>query len=358
MKKYLFIVPSFASGGAERAVVNLSSQLARIGQDVTVIIYFSMPNEYEVDSKVKVINLSGGNEEKYNSLSYWGKIKMLRHILKSENPDFIFPFLPQVTIHSALAGFDMRDKIIHTIRNNPAVTPPSKVKRMLCNTIVCRSWKTIVQNEKQRAFYPAKYQQKMHVLFNPVSSELLQVKREYRKEIKSVIGVGRLDEQKNFGMLIRAMKQLHNKYPNLSARIYGEGQEREALQKLIEELGLQDVIFLMGRSNDMKSVYGTADLFVLPSNYEGMPNTLIEAMASGLPCIATDCETGPSDLIENEENGLLIPVKNKDALIEAMDYMVSNLDTAMILGEKARKTIHEKCTVEAIVSELQRICEE
>lgn len=357
MKKYMFVVPSFASGGAERAVANLSSELAAQGEDVTVVIYFKMPDEYYVDSRVKVINLSGGNMEKYDSLSYLKKIRMLRHIMKEQNPDFILPFLPQVTIHTTLAGFDMHNRIIHTVRNNPALEPENKVKRNLCNLIVKRSWKTIVQNEKQRSFFSEKYRNKLFILFNPVSEELLNTTPVDNLDIKTVIGVGRLGNQKNFPLLINAFNNVAKKLPGIQLKIFGEGEEHEKLQNLICSLKAEDKITLMGRNGNMKSVYESASLFVLSSNYEGMPNTLIEAMAVGLPCISTDCETGPSDLIDNEISGLLIPVGDQTALENAIYKVLENPETAKNFGENAKKKIREVCSVSSIVNSLKQICE-
>lgn len=353
----MFIVPSFSSGGAERAVANLSSQLAINGEDVTVVIYFRMPNEYKVNSSVKVINLSGRDEVSYNSISYPKKIWMLRNILKEQNPDYILPFLPQVTIHATLAGFDMWNKIIHTIRNNPAVTPPNKIKRYLCNKIICKSWKTIVQNEKQKEYYPQKYHKKMHVLFNPVSDEMLKCNKEYKQQIKTIIAVGRLEKQKNFEMLINAMRKLLNVHNEVQLKIYGEGELHESLQKLIYEYNLQNSVLLMGRSNDILTAYQDADMFVLSSKYEGMPNTLIEAMAVGLPCISTDCETGPADLIETDRNGILIPVGEEDFLVAAMSQMIEKPIKAIELGKNAKNSIRMKCGIESITSQLIKICE-
>ena len=357
MKSYLFIVPSFSSGGAERAVANFSSQLAADGYDVTVVIYFRMKDEYPVDSRVNVINLSGGGEETYNRIPYLQKIKRLRRILKEKKADYILPFLPQTTIHAALAGFDMHGKIIHTIRNNPAVSPANRIKRILCNQIICRSWKTIVQSEKQRAFFPKKYWNKMYILFNPVSGELLSASKNYQKTIGTIIAVGRLEKQKNFRMLIQAMEKVLLIHPNVQLKIYGEGSCRAELQQLINSSGLHEHVALMGRSNHLMEVYQEADLFVMSSDYEGMPNTLIEAMAIGLPCISTDCDTGPSDLITSCVDGLLVPVDRKQAMSDAMIWMIEHPDEAIQMGQKAKESIREKCGIETIAQRLRDICE-
>lgn len=357
MKKYMFIVPSFSSGGAERAVSNLSSQMAIDGYDVTVVIYFSMPDEYKVDKKVKIINLSGGDETSYNKIPYLKKVLMLRKIINREDPDYILPFLPQVTIHATIAACDKKNRLIHTVRNNPAVTPPGKIKRSICNYIVCHSAKAIVQNKKQRSFFPIKFQKNMFVLFNPVSQELIELHRAYSDNPTNILAVGRLEEQKNFQMLIMAIKQISADFPNLNVNIYGEGSERDKLLDLIRKLELDNIVHLRGRSLDMKKVYSEADIFVLSSNYEGMPNTLIEAMATGLPCISTNCETGPSDLIESEKNGILIPVDDKVACAKAISKLLADSSYARLIGQNAKKTVIEKCSISVITKKLREICE-
>ena len=356
MEKYLFITPSLACGGAERAVANLSSELAAQGEDVTVLHYFTMPNEYPLDSRVKRINLSGGTEEVYNTLGYVQKIRMLRKLLRQQAPDYIFPFLPQVTIHAAIAGFDMRKRIIHTVRNNPALTPENPVKRFLCNQIICHSWKTLAQNESQRSFYPRRCQNKIYVLFNPVAQEMLEAGKISHEGGPRLIGVGRLNSQKNFPMLIRAMVPLLREHPEASLEIYGEGELRDSLREQIQTLGLSDSVRLMGRSSNMKAVYESADLFVLSSDFEGMPNTLIEAMAVGLPCISTDCETGPRDLITDGEDGILVPVGGEEALTEAVMQLLGDPERRERMGKRAKEKIRSLCAAEAIVRRLTEIC--
>ena len=358
MSKFLFVVPSFASGGAERAVTNLASELVRQGENVTVVKYFNMEQEYMVDERVHVINLSGGNMDVYENIGYLKKIRMLREILKAQNPDYILPFLPQVTLHTALAGFDMGKKIIHTVRNNPVVMPPNKMLRFVCNAIIRFSWKTIVQNETQKVYYPKKIHNKIYVLFNAVSAELLHIERRKIDSTYTIIAVGRLEPQKNFSMLLRGMKIVHEKHPDVILRIYGEGSLHEQLQTEIVDIGLSGIAQLMGRTNDMKSVYTSADMFVLSSDFEGMPNTLIEAMAVGLPCVSTNCPTGPTDLIENMRNGILVPLNDEKALGYAICRMIENSAEAEAMSVMARKTIREKCSAESIVKQLIRICRE
>ena len=121
---------------------------------------------------------------------------------------------------------------------------------------------------------------------------------------KRIVAVGRLEAQKNYPLLIKAFYLISNEFKDYIVEIYGEGQERSELSKLINELNLNNRVLLMGRHSDVHERIKDASLYVLSSDYEGMPNALMEAMALGLPCIATNCSGGgPKTLITNEVNG-------------------------------------------------------
>lgn len=123
-------------------------------------------------------------------------------------------------------------------------------------------------------------------------------------------------------------------------------------------MSLTERVELAGVTNNVKDVLLNSDLFVMTSNYEGMPNALIEAMATGLPCISTDCPTGPSDLISNRLNGLLIKMNSVDECAAAMEYMISNQLDAWEMGEKAQLFIKEHYRCENIVNNLVEFSKE
>jgi len=140
-----------------------------------------------------------------------------------------------------------------------------------------------------------------------------------------ILGVGRLSTVKGFDLLINAFAQAAVEDTDLL--IVGEGEDRDALNKLIYNLGLSQRIFLVGKKLNLQDYYSQASLFVLPSRNEGYPNALIEAMSFGCSCIATDCEFGPAEIIINEHNGLLVKTESIPALTEAMIRVLN--DTAL-----------------------------
>lgn len=173
-----------------------------------------------------------------------------------------------------------------------------------------------------------------------------------KKERENVIvSVGRLVEQKNQKVLINAFSKIAKKYPEYKLKIFGEGNLREELQKQIDDLNMKDKIYLCGVCDNIKEQLEKAKIFVLPSNYEGMPNALIEAMASGCSVISTDCPCGgPRELIENNKNGILVPVNNEQELSNKIEYLIKNEEKAKIMGENAKK-VQEKLNPDNILKQ-------
>lgn len=335
MKRILFIVPFLSSGGAERVVSIWTSELAKMGANIHLLVFYRVGNEYPVNDNV-VIHAIKENKEEYNKISKTKKIIFLRSKLQSIDPDLIIPFISHVGLMTSIARIGLQTKMIETIRIDPKYSPKNKVLRLFRDISVLLSNGCIVQNEKQKKYFPKWSHEKIHVFANPISDEFIQVERTISNlQIRTITAVGRLEHQKNYTMLINAFSKLRNL--DLTLNIYGEGSLKDDLQIIINDLGLSNRIKLCGRSNDIKEVFMNTDLFILSSNAEGMPNSLMEAMAVGLPCISTDCPTGPSDLIDNEINGVLIPVDNEEALINAVNNMIDNPKEAYQMGKRAKE---------------------
>lgn len=355
-KKYLFVIPTLSMGGAERIVSVLGNALYSNGRDVTVIKYYSCPDEYDTVPGVKIINLSGGSRNAYDGMSYFQKIRRLRSAIVSEKPDFIVPFLFQVARDVYLATQGLAVLVLQSIRIDPASGPASTYKRKFRDWLVYRSPCTFVQNERQRAYFK-KNKDRIHVLYNPVSDSILQVEPAYPEQVFTICAAGRLEYQKNFPLLIDAFCRAFPKEGEAVLNIYGTGSQAASLERIVKERKRTGSIRLMGRTDRLAEVYRNCDLFVLSSDFEGMPNALIEAMACGLPCVSTDCPTGPSDLIDNGKNGLLVPVRDPEAMADAILRMCRDRDTAHAMGREAKETIRQKCDAGNIARKMISICE-
>ena len=358
MKHYLFVVTTLGGGGAERVVSVLSSELAKTDK-VTILAYYKAAEEYDRSADVNVVYMTK-EEVSYDEMNYYHRLTNIRRIIQGEAPDFVIPFLSQVCMQVTVALFGTKYKVIQTVRNDPATLPASKIVRIVRDSFIRFSYKTIVQNEDQKEYFKKSLWKKIYVMANPVRTDLFQIVRSHTQDEKSkltVISVGRLSPQKNYEMLIKAFSLSEELRESFMVRIYGEGPSQEELEKKIKNNGVSDSIQLMGRSTDMWNVYASADLFVMTSRFEGMPNALMEAMASGLPCISTNCPTGPSDLIKTYENGILVDVDDVQALIDALLYMKRDKRSTVLFSEKARSTIYSNYTPEQIARRFIEICE-
>ena len=351
--KFLFVIPSLSDGGAERVISVLASELTKQGHKATILIYFKTENEYEVSRNVKKVYLSG-YESDYDKMNYIKRLIILRKVAKAEKADFVIPFLSHVCIQTCVALFGTNNKIIQTVRNDPRTFPLGKIHRFLRTLFINFSYKTFVQNKNQKSYFSKRTQKKIFVLPNPVRGDLFDCKKKNNTDNSIIASAGRLNSQKNFFMLIDAFETVFKRYKNIELRIYGhagDGRIKKQLEEHIEKKDLNNVIKLMGTTNDMKSMLESIDLYVLSSDYEGMPNSLMEAMAAGVPCVSTDCPTGPSDLIQDGENGLLVPVNDAKAMSGAIEKMLFQLDKEK-LAENGRKFVKENYSADVIAKRL------
>lgn len=346
----LFASSVLTNGGAERVVSILASGMAESGIKTSVLVNRRCEKEYLVSDKVNVYSLPSKYAFSGNVFHKMKKALARYRIMKEINPDIVLGFLDGVIEPTFLCCCILRKKFIPAIRVNPSVG--SKTRRLIRDIIIWFSDACFVQNEEQKAYFSKRIQKKTFVVANPVASEFMEESKTYAPVPKIIISAGRLSKQKNQKMLIYGMKKLNKIYPELLLKIYGAGPEKDNLEELIAHLNLEQNVQLCGRSENMRSVYKFADIFVLSSDFEGMPNALMEAMAMGLPCISTDCPTGPRDLIHHKENGLLIPVGNVDMLVKSLDELCKNAALRQRLGENAHMEIQNKYKTDVIIKEL------
>ena len=356
--KYLFVIPTLSNGGAERVVSVLSTALSECKRDVIIVKYYEEQAEYLLGEKVKVYNLSGADRESYLLLGKIELIKRLRNIIKQEKPDFVIPFMYSVAQLTAISTWGLSVNVVQSMRINPAVAPVSRIKRVLRDGLVYRSKITFVQNKEQKNYFKKKYHNKIHVLFNPVSSSFFNT--EWCCETGRFIfcSMGRLVSQKNYYLAINAFCKAFPNMNDIEYHIYGEGALKNELDAYISSINMQHRIKLKGRTNNVTGALSHSNCFILSSNDEGMPNALIEAMACGIPCISTDCPTGPSDLLTSGHNGILTSVGDVDEMSVAMKhvYYMKECDRRE-MANNGRKTVKEVCSEKAIAQKMISICE-
>lgn len=338
--KILFYINTIHPGGAERVMVNLAGQFAANGDNCILVTSYKDDVEYQLSTKVRRINLF---EQAINGVLKRNYLltAALRKQIKIESPDVVISFMAEPNFRALVASMGLRTRNIISVRNDPNREYGNPLFRVLAKTLFCIADGVVFQTRDAQAWFPKAIQKKSRIIFNQVDEKFYQT--QFSGQRRNVVTTGRLAPQKNHAMLIRAFAGMaHQVEDNLV--IYGEGALRDDLETLIAELGMEQRIFLPGSTKDVATAIAGAKLFVLSSDFEGMPNSLMEAMALGLPCISTDCPCGgPGMLIEHEKNGVLVPVDDQTALKEAMERVLLNPYYAEELCAAANKSAQSFC---------------
>lgn len=334
------MIASLTKGGAERVMVNLADYLAEQGHEITLVTQYQKEDEYELNPKVKRILCELTDDEISGNRigNFIKRFLKLRGIWKAESPDVILSFIGKNNIMTLLSSRFLNIPVAVSVRAEPGEEYPGVLMRFLARNLFAFAKGVVLQTGRCFEFFPPKVQKKAVVLRNPVSKEFFRERYEGERE-KTIVAVGRVDENKNHEMLIRAFAAIANEFPEYKVIIYGEGDQRQKLMDLVDKLQLSGKVFLPGSiANVSDAIYKTR-VFVLTSNSEGSPNTLIEAMLMGLTVISTDCPCGgPGELISDSENGILVPVGDVNCLQVNLQKVLNNLQMADALGRKAKET--------------------
>jgi glycosyltransferase involved in cell wall biosynthesis len=200
---------------------------------------------------------------------------------------------------------------------------------------------------------------RLRVIANPVSEQMLAIQCGVNViATKRLLSVGRLDEGKQFDVLISVFAHLAKRHANWTLRIIGDGSLRTTLQQQITELGLDTRIQLAGQSATIGEELAQADIFALTSKYEGFPNVLLEAMTVGLPCVSFDCPSGPQEITMGGQVALLVPLNDEQALELALERLMLDADLRQTLGSEARASVIERFSLPKILEQWDLLFQE
>ena len=288
--KLLFCFDSMNRGGAERVIANLSNDFIK-RHEITLVATREDKSMYELNQNIKYLSLDKYQKSKNIIIKNIRRIRKLKDIIAEEKPDIMISFLPSPSYRLIVANLFNNNKIIASIRNDPNIEYNNFFKKILANTLYSRANGIVFQTEDAKKWFSKKIQKKSTVITNPINEKFIcKPYAGHRK--KEIVNVGRLNTQKNHELLINAFSEVSKKHNDYILKIYGDGCLKEKLKNQINKLELEDKVFLMGMTDDVKSSIYKSSIFVLSSDYEGMPNALMEAMALGLPCISTNCPIG------------------------------------------------------------------
>lgn len=343
MKKVLFVNHCLSSGGSEKAMTLVANYFAEHGIDVTMILLNDEPKVYKVNDKINI-------EECYcpvegNKIAWqYRRLHTIRDAVKRNNPDVIVTFMSENNARVIAATLGMGKYIVQSERCNPYVV--SKMVKLAMKTIMKKADYTVFQTQQAREFYPKKIQRKSTIIANALPENLPEINRNVIN--KKIIAVGRFSQQKNFELLINAFSIFSKNVPEYRLVIYGDGPLRESLEKQVSLLGINESVKLPGYISNVIEELSDAAMYISTSNYEGISNAMLEAMAMGVPCICTDCPVGGArDMIVSDYNGILIPVGDEQRLVEAMTKIAGDDELASKISRHAVE-IREKCSMDSI----------
>ena len=312
-------------GGAERVCVSLSNEWADRGHEVHIVV-LNLDNDIYTKDLRKSVQV---HELGVSRLRY-APIAMFKYVRKYK-PGFMFIFGNEMAIiMSKLRKLHLLNTpLIVRVLNNVNITLAKEDNvSPVVEAYLKRAQSELAGMEHIIAQCEAMGEQlvnkglverdKLTVVYNPVSEDLINKVNRAPYVGKEITFIGRIDPQKNPVHLIKAFAKVKDSMPGVRLRMVGSGNLDGQIKELVDSFGLTDAVSFDGIRSDMENVYATSDVVVLSSDYEGMPNCLIEAIGCGIPVVSYDCPLGPSEIIVDDVNGYLIPPGDIDALADGI----------------------------------------
>lgn len=362
MQKIAFHLNSLQQGGAERVVSNLANRFAKEGYEVVIATEWYGTDEFALDQKVRRVHVGLTKEDENRSRisKMLRRIWYLRRFMKKEKPDVVVAFTRGVLYRALAAGIGTGIPVVISVRTDPVGHYDKKADKLRIPLLFPHAAGCVFQTEGAKAFFAPYLQENSRIILNPLNPKYVGVP-EPAVRTKDVVQSGRLVDFKNQPMLIRAFLKVHEKHPDYALKIYGPDSKdgtKEILESIIHENYAEDFVKLMGGSNTLEKDLADAALYAFSSDWEGLPNALMEAMALGLPVVSTDCPCGgPKTLIEDGVNGLLVPIMDEKAMTDGILRLIEDRELAERLGREARK-ISERANEDAVFEQWQTYLQE
>ncbi len=357
-KKLMFVIPSLQGGGAEKVASIILKEFSSSGIDV-VLVLFSKEYIYEISEQVKVkyLDIKPNKNFIYVIYKFFYIIFKLSRIIKKEKPYRILSFLDYTNIVVILSSFLSlhMTKVIISVRTSPTLYLYEYSKTFWNNVITVfvklfynKADMIITVSEYSKKDLIENYgieREKIVIIYNPVDINRIYALSEeevshtwFNDNIPVIISVGRLSKEKGIEYLLRAIAIVKE---TISARllIVGDGEEKNYLKDISSKLGIDRDVYFAGFKKNPYKFMKRSTVFVLPSLCEGFPNALIEAMTCGVPVISTIYNPSTSEIIKNEKDGLLVPVKDEKAIADAILRLLNDEELRVTLSKGAREKV-------------------
>lgn len=353
-KSIMFVTVSMAGGGTERVIATLANYWIKRGYAVSILMIAGDKVAYELDSKIEVKCISGATKGSIHGRI--ARLSAMRAEFKHNEATVIIAMGTIASMFSSLALIGLRNRLIASERNNPDVLNHRPIKgyeRMIRDMLYARAHRVVFQTNMAMERFPNSITCKGIVIMNPLREDILEPSAFSQKK-KVVMTAGRLTEQKNHRLLMDAFIEFHKKHSDYILSIFGEGELKETLEHYIAEKEAKEYITLHGFSKDIHKEMNRSVIYVSSSDWEGISNSLMEAMAMGMKVIATDCPMGGSAMLINDGvNGRLISVGDKEGLVVALTE-VADCSATCNYSQEAKK-VRELYSVDSIAKQWEGI---
>ena len=347
-----FIVNSLVAGGAERVLILLANHFDEKGHDVSIIT-FNEPEVFSANSTVKRVRLHGGRYKNHTIRSIRNLQKL--YAKKENRPDIMMPFMTQTNFIGALVGKIYGIKVVSAEHNNH-LRETNLIGSLARKYMYRISDALTVLTSFDKNYYESKGVN-VHVMPNPCTFEIFKEESRTRKNV--ILAVGDLNRyyHKGFDNLIPLIAPILKENKDWILKFVGGGEEgTKLLKELSETHKISNQIIFEGYSTKVGDIMSQSEIYVLSSRTEGLPMVLIEAFSKGMACIAFDCVTGPSEIIDHNVNGLLIEDQNFDAMAEGINTLIKDKELRLRLAEKGANSL-ERFKIDTIYNKYLDIFE-
>jgi GalNAc-alpha-(1->4)-GalNAc-alpha-(1->3)-diNAcBac-PP-undecaprenol alpha-1,4-N-acetyl-D-galactosaminyltransferase len=325
-----FVIPSLGAGGAERVATLLANEWSANGHAITLVTFNTLGTEpfFALDPGVFLRTLSASATSRGLSAKLGtnvARVSRLRSVLRDLRPDVVVAFMTEANVIALSASRGLEVPVVISERNQPERPGLGRAHKLARRLTYPLASAIVLQTDAIASWARARFRTPIHVIPNPVCLGPGNTRRK-DGDVQWLISLGRLAHQKGFDILIKSFAAVASKHPKWRLVIYGEGPDRPLLERLRAESGSSDHILLPGLTRDPAEALSRASLFVLPSRFEGYPNALLEALAQGLPVLATACPGGTVEILANGVHGMLVRSDDVTAMTTALDTMLSAPD--------------------------------
>ena len=357
--KITLVTPSLFCGGAERVVVSLAEGFQLAGHQVTVITAAEKDTDfYQIPPGVDrlALGIMGVSKNPLNAIkSNLNRVSTLRKAILATEPDIVMAHLTETNILTILAMLGTKYPVLVTEHCDPNLISYGRFWETLRRFVYPFATKLVSVSQGVEDYFTWLPKNKKEVIYNPFfvsknASTEIEIPPRVDTDKKWIMSMGRLTEQKGFDILLKAFAKVAPKYPDWQLIILGEGELREELEQLQTNLDLKESVVLPGRVKNPFLLMEQSQFFVMSSRFEGFPMAHGEAMLCGLPVIATDCPSGPRELIRDGVDGILIPNQDEEALTVAIDRLIANPEERAKFAKSAPE-VGTRFSLEKIVND-------